>query len=539
MLRMSRTYRRNAGALRYNVLSGGPILADAGAFRPRGIELITVGAVACLLAASSMGGCAPAGGNIDPGLVGVTAGGTSDNAEARAEIEAGYIPDPDKITVEGFLSEHDIPITPPEDAGEFYASFAVAWRQPFGEPAPMGDLFVGLGTNIDLDSFDRGPQNIAVVVDRSLSMEYSASATDHRPKMDAVKEALNRLVDQLGEEDILTLISFHSEVFIDVPSTFVRDTRAIRDAINRLKPEGNTDLYAALLRGFEKAEEQVTKGRGNRVILLTDAQPTVGSTLPSDIAKLVRDYAKRGIGFTLLGVGADFDTELAHEVADVRDANYYFLADSERIRTVFDDFRFMVTPAAHDLSLEVQVADGVGIRDVYGVPDYTPGQRGARIEIPTLFFSRREGGGTIVVQLTSAAAPTFEEAITAGHATLAYTLPDGTRRTSETPLTLPAGLSATGEPPWFSEDSARRAALLLDTVLVLKDATRAAYYGNERDATAMLQDFLDYFDMASLGMSDRTDPSSRGLKDEREMLEALLGSVRDGYASPYYGYYPY
>lgn len=528
MFPTSRTHRREAGLAPRKSATGRISIPT----------LIAILAVPVLF--TGIVGCpAAGGGGIDPGLVGVTAGGTSDNAEARAQIEAGYIPDPDKITIEGFLSEHDIPITPPEDAGEFYASFAVAWRQPFGEPAPMGDLFVGLGTNIDLDSFDRGPQNLAVVVDRSGSMEYSASATDYRPKMDAVKEALNRLVDQLGEDDILTLISFHSEVFIDVPSTFVRDRQAIRDAVNRLKPEGNTDLYAALQRGFEKAEAQMTNVRDNRVILLTDARPTVGSTLPADIAGLVRTYAKRGVGFTLLGVGDDFDTELAHEVADVRDSNYYFLADSERIRTVFDDFRFMVTPAAHDLSLEVQVADGVGIRDVYGVPDYTPGQRGARIDIPTLFFSRREGGGTIIVRLTAAEAPTFEEAITAGHATLSYTLPNGKRRTSETSLTLPAGLSPTGDPPWFSEDSARRAALLLDTVLVLKDATRAAYFGNEQDATTMLQDFLDYFNSASLGLSDRTDPSSRGLKDEREMLEALLGSVRDGYASPYYGYYPY
>jgi Ca-activated chloride channel family protein len=398
----------------------------------------------------------------------------------------------------------------------------------------MGDLFVGLGTNIDLDTFERRPQNLAVIVDRSGSMEFSASADDNRSKMDAVKEALNRLVDQLDENDILTLLSFNSQVFIDVPSAFVRDRDLFRDAINRMKPEGNTDLYAALLRGFEKAEAQIGKGRDNRVIMLTDALPTVGSTLPSDIAKLVRDYAKRGIGFTLLGVGDDFGTDLAQEVVDVRDANYFFLADSDRIRTVFDDFRFMVTPAAYDMTLEVRVADGVGIRDVYGVPDYTPGQRGARIEVPTLFFSRREGGGSIVVRLTSAEAPTFEEAVTAGNALLSYTLPDGTRRHGETALTLPAGLSSTGDPPWFSESSARRAALLLDTVLVLKDATRAAWNRNYNDAARMIEEFLPFFDQASLGMSDRTDPSSRGLKDERQVLEELLSNVRDGYVYRYY-----
>ena len=61
---------------------------------------------------------------------------------------------------------------------------------------------------------------------------------------------------------------------------------------------------------------------------------------------------------------------------------------------------------------------------------------------------------------------------------------------------------------------------------MLQDATRAAWDGRYDDAERMLEEFLDEFDQATLGMSDRTDPSSRGLKDERELLEALLGIVR-------------
>ena len=64
---------------------------------------------------------APVGGD-----VGATTGGQQDIAAARATIEDGGIPDPESITVEGFMSEHAIPIETPPDAGILYANVTAA-----------------------------------------------------------------------------------------------------------------------------------------------------------------------------------------------------------------------------------------------------------------------------------------------------------------------------------------------------------------------------------------------------------------------------
>jgi Ca-activated chloride channel family protein len=486
-----------------------------------------------VLAMLNVGGCADPGVGffgIDGGgdAAGVTSGGAEDVAWARAQIEAGWIPDPDSIAVEGFLSEHDIPVTPPEDpTSEIYPSVAVAWRRPFGEVAPMADLFVALGTTIDLDTFRRRQLNLVAVVDRSTSMSWSASDAEWRPRLSAVKEALYHLVDQLDGDDRLTIVSFSNSWRVDLPGTAGSDKDAAHAAIDRLKARGNTSMFAALKRGFELAEQQKSDTRASRVILFTDAQPNVGPEGSSQFIELIRSFAAEDIGFTLMGVGWDFGDELAREISYVRDANSFYLANSDRISTVFDeDFDFLVTPVAHDLVLDVRIPDGVGIRDVYGVPDYIPGTGGARIVVPTMFLSRREGGGAIVVRLTTSATPTFEEDVTFGELSLRYTLADGTRERSSLDVTVPAGTAPTGDPPYFSDPSLRRAALLLDTALVLKDADRAAYQGREADAGKMLTAFLAYFDQASLGMSDRTGRSSRGLRDERDLLETLLGAVQ-------------
>lgn len=190
-----------------------------------------------------------------------------------------------------------------------------------------------------------------------------------------------------------------------------------------------------------------------------------------------------------------------------------------------------MTPAAYDLRLDVSIPEGVGIRDVYGVPDYVPGTRGARITVPTVFFSRREGSGGVILRLTFITLPTFEQTVSLGQLKLWYTLADGRQRRSAFSPALPAGLSPVGERAYFSDDSARRACLLLDTALVLRDAADAIREDRAPYAATMLDEFLTYFDAASQGLSDRTDRSSRRLSDERDLVEALLGT-----AGGYYGF---
>lgn len=508
--------------------------------------------------------CGPTGGGGAGGdVVGVSTGGQEDIAQARYEISRGYLPSADMVSVEGFLSEHDIPVAQPADATELFASVGVAFRKPFNEPAPMGDLFVGFGTTMDLDAFQRPPLNLAVVIDRSGSMSnstddpygHSAAAPILSPfdflsalfvpswqppaqqesansKMAAVKRAVNKLIDQLGPDDILTVISFNDRFSIDVASTHVLDRQRVRDRVAAIRPQGTTNIYAALEDGFVQVLRQHTVGRLDRVMLFTDARPNVGPEGSPEFVNLVSRYASLDVGFTLLGVGLDFGDELGREISALKGGNAFFLADEERIASVFDeDFKFMVTPAAFDVQLDIAIPAEVGIRDVYGVPDYVPGRQGASVRVPTLFFNRREGGGAIVVRLSSANIPDFASDVNFGSATLTYRLPSGETRTQQITLTLPAGTSPTGDPAFYSQPELRRAALLLDTALVLRSALRMGASGNRFGGAQLINQFLPYFDEQSLGLSNRVDPTERSLSEERALLEQTRGLLSYG------GYY--
>lgn len=484
-------------------------------------------ALTALFAISLPGGCAvPGPAPIDPGTIGVTAGGQQDIAQARSQIDSGWVPDPAVITVEGFLSEHDIPITPPPNPPEIYGSAALAWRQPYAAASPYVDVFVSLGTTLDVATYQRRAQNLCVVVDRSGSMAWNAAAGDYRSKIEAVQQAIYALIDQLGADDQLSIVSFSDVARLDMRPTSGDQKEKLAGPVWRFKADGGTNLFEAMRLGFETLLASADDSRDNRLILLTDAQPTEGPTTGSEITAMQRTYADQGVGFTLLGVGQDYGVQLAREISQIRGGNAFFLSNADRVRQIFEEeFDYFVTPAAHDLKLQLNVAGELGIRDVYGVPGYTPGQSGAIVDIPTLFFSPREGGGAIVVRLTFATAPTFDQPVTVGQASMQYTLRDGSFRQLGQDLVLPAGLSPTAETPWFSEPTARRAALLLDTALVLKNAAQAGRDGRYPDGARLIRGFLDQFDIATLGMNDRLDATDRALSDERRVLERLLGTL--------------
>ncbi len=365
------------------------------------------------------------------------------------------------------------------------------------------------------------------MIDRSGSMDGVASATDARTKMDAVKDALGGLLDQLNGDDRIAIVSFSTTPRLELPSTPADERSRIESIIDRLQPDGSTNIEDAMQTGFSQIAVPDSEGRSQRLILFTDAMPNVGVTGSDGFLDILAEQAARGVGFTLMGVGYNFGTELAYDISQLRGGNSFFLADAERIATVFDeDFEFLVTPAAYDLTIDYVVPEGIGVAQVYGVPDYEPGTNGARVFVPTLFLSRREGGGAVIVRLTFETNPTFNEAITIGEVAVSYTLTDGTSSQSEFALSLPAGLLPDGTTAYFSDAAARRGALLLDTSLALFDAADDAVEGRGRIAVENLTAFLDYFDEASRGMADRTDATSRGLSDGRDLLENLLGNIQ-------------
>jgi len=440
------------------------------------------------------------------------------------------------MTVEGLLSEHSIDLGEPAENAPIFMTAAGAWNMPFDAFGPQATLALGFGTTINAENFQRSDLELCLVIDVSGSMQDPISGNGRTSKFNAVRIAVDRLLAQLTPEDRVSVVTFNEQADVRTESAAGNDIAAIKGALDRIVPEGGTDLARGMITGYEVLSDHVTAERPGRLILFTDAVPTVGLSASDDFLQIMQRYGDEELGTTVLGVGADFGDELAQDIAQVRGGNYFFLGDYDRVVSVFDDeFDFLVSPIAYDVRLTVNIPFELDIESVHGLPGVDINTHVLELEVPTLFLSSNQGGGEIIIRLRAGALVDFDAAVPLADITYSYRNTSGGRREAVLAKMLPAGLDAAGQTAYFENDGVQRACLLTDTALVLRESAADSYFGfpyyyggSTSSARQRLTDFLDYFDVLAAGLEDRPTATSRALSEERDVIERFL-SLLEGY----------
>lgn len=467
---------------------------------------------------------------------GVTTGGQQDIAAARRAILDGDVPDPASITVEGFLSEHSIEIEPPADAGLLYAVATTAWNSDFDAFTPLATLQIGFGTTLEPGEIERSDLNLCLVIDRSGSMGDSVDQRTGTSKLEAVKVAIDRLLAKLTADDLVSVVVFDSQATRIVRGAAGTDIATIKGALDDVTSGGGTDLANGLRRGFNTVRELSDGVRSDRIFVFTDALLSSRSeTRARAFLDTMSSFADLGIGATVFGVGTQFGHEVAFDIAQIRGGNYFFLSDYDRIVGVFDDeFEYLVTPIAYDVTIAVDVPFAFDVAEVYGIPAEAPFPHALELHVPTLFLSTREGGGAVLIRIRPGALVNFDSENVLATVDMTYETPDGAvEAIPQITATLPAGLNASGDPPYFETVGTQRGVLLLNTSLVLKRACEDVfptwyyrYDDSTRDvAIQRLSEFLPYFDELATGLADQPTESSRSLSQERSLVSQLLANI--------------
>lgn len=106
--------------------------------------------------------------------------------------------------------------------------------------------------------------------------------------------------------------------------------------IERLRPEGSTNLQDGLDLGYEMAREQFARSASNRVVLCTDGVANTGETGADALLTRIRAEARSGIDMMALGFGmGNYNDALLQRLADEGNGQYAYLDDLEESRTFF------------------------------------------------------------------------------------------------------------------------------------------------------------------------------------------------------------
>jgi len=175
---------------------------------------------------------------------------------------------------------------------------------------------------------DRRPLNLALVLDKSGSMEKEG-------KIDFVRQAARMLVNRLGPEDILTLVTYENRVRVPIPARRVSDRQIFHRIIDGIYPGGRTFLSGGLEEGFKQARRFRRKGYVSRVILLSDGLANIGLLDPVKLSQRTGVMYESGVTVSTFGMGFDFDENLLAAMATGGGGNYYYISRPGDILAAF------------------------------------------------------------------------------------------------------------------------------------------------------------------------------------------------------------
>jgi Ca-activated chloride channel family protein len=222
--------------------------------------------------------------------------------------------------------------------------------------------YINLKSGESREQKKRTPLNISLVLDRSGSMSGD--------KIEYAKKAAKFVIEQLGNDDILSIVNYDDRIEVTSASQPVKNKEVLMRAIDKLTARGSTNLTGGMLEGYAQVNHTRRDGYVNRVLLLTDGLANVGITEPASIKKLVeKEYQQHGVALSTFGLGADYNEELLTMLAETGSANYYYISEADKIPDIFArELKGLLSVVAQNATVSVSVPPGWHCEKVYGYP---------------------------------------------------------------------------------------------------------------------------------------------------------------------------
>jgi Ca-activated chloride channel family protein len=269
---------------------------------------------------------------------------TASYALTRAKLRSSVLPDAASVRVEEFVNAMPYAYAPPVGGDPFAVHLEAA-----PHPLRPDHLVVSIALQGRPPPLRARPMHLTFLVDVSGSM---ASAD----KLPLAQQALHHLVDGLGPEDEVSLVTYAGRTAVSLEPTGAARAADIHAAIDGLWAGGGTAMHDGIGLAYGMAEDMYTEGSENRVVILTDGDPNIGVASPEGLVDLVHRWAGKGIGLSVVGFGqGNLGDALLERLADQGDGNYHYLDSRAEAERVFGrDLVGNLSTVARDVKVQVE-----------------------------------------------------------------------------------------------------------------------------------------------------------------------------------------
>lgn len=185
--------------------------------------------------------------------------------------------------------------------------------------------------------------NLTLVLDRSNSMSGA--------RIEGLKHAGHQIVDNLDDNDIISVVTFNDRAETVIPATTVTDRPSLKARISMMAASGGTEIYHGLKAGVDENRKFLGPRLINHVILLTDGH-TYGDQ--ESCLELAGEASTEGIGISAMGLGYDWNDEFLDEIASRTGGNtVYINSANEVVRFLNNQVRSLSNAFAERMKLSV------------------------------------------------------------------------------------------------------------------------------------------------------------------------------------------
>lgn len=195
----------------------------------------------------------------------------------------------------------------------------------------------------------RPKNNLVFLIDVSGSM-------DEEDKLPLVKTALNMLIEELTEDDRISIVTYSGEERVVLHGARGNEKKEINKAINNLNAAGSTAGEAGITMAYKIASEYFIKDGNNRILLATDGDLNVGISNESELTKLIEEKRETGVFLSVLGVGTgNYKDNKLEALADNGNGNYSYIdSELEAKKVLVDELQGTLYTIAKDVKIQVE-----------------------------------------------------------------------------------------------------------------------------------------------------------------------------------------
>ena len=273
-----------------------------------------------------------------------TAVDTASYSNVRRYLNGGQLPPKDAVRIADLLNYFDYAY--PEAKGEHPVALGLEMAAcPWNPQHHLVKIAVKART---ISPSEMPPRNFVFLIDTSGSM-----AAENR--LPLVKQSLELLVQQLGERDRVSIVSYAGDASLRLPTTAGHQNQKIRLAINGLLASGSTNGGGGIVMAYDQAQRSFIEGGVNRVILATDGDFNVGVSSDGELVRLIEQKRQTGIYLTVLGYGmGNLKDNKLEQLAHHGNGHYAYIDSIDEARKVFVDQGGALAIVAKDVKLQVE-----------------------------------------------------------------------------------------------------------------------------------------------------------------------------------------